>query len=75
MLIIIYLSRSSSDLTGGSCMKGCSKFQYTEFNLEKQSIEFASDEGENLLIVIPITDDTPKCIINRLNKIISSSYD
>lgn len=56
-------------------MKGCSKFQYTEFNLEKQSIEFASDEGENLLIVIPITDDTPKCIINRLNKIISSSYD
>lgn len=44
--------------------------EYTNFIIEKTSITFSCDNNKNVLISIPITDDTPQCIKEKLNEVL-----
>lgn len=46
------------------------EFDYTKFNIENHKMDFAISGEDGVLISIPFTDDTPKCIKDKLNDII-----
>lgn len=45
--------------------------QYTDFNIDNHNIIFGCDSEKNVIISIPFADDTPQCIKDKLNEIIS----
>lgn len=51
------------------------EFQYTDFNIENHNISFADSGEDGVLISIPFADDTPQCIKDKLNEIISQGMD
>ena len=51
------------------------KYNYKDFNIENHNITFGGNSEDNVLISIPFAEDTPQCIKDRLNEIISQGMD
>lgn len=43
--------------------------RYTNFHLENDKINF-DGEGRELLVSVPFSDDTPECIVEKLNSMV-----
>lgn len=51
------------------------QYNYTDFNIENHSITFGSNSENDILISVPFAEDTPQCVKDRLNEIISQAMD
>lgn len=51
------------------------QYNYTDFNIENHNITFSGNSENDILISIPFAEDTPKCIKDELNEIISHGMD
>lgn len=43
--------------------------RYTNFHIENSRISF-DGEGQDILVSVPFADDTPKCIVEKLNSMV-----
>ena len=51
------------------------QYNYTDFNIENHNITFSGNSEDDILISIPFARDTPQCVKDRLNDIISQGMD
>lgn len=51
------------------------QYNYTDFNIENHNIAFGGNSENDILISIPFAEDTPQCVKDRLNEIISQGMD
>ena len=51
------------------------QYNYKDFNIENHNITFGGNSEDNVLISIPFAEDTPQCVKDRLNEIISQGMD
>ncbi len=51
------------------------KYNYADFNIENHNITFGGNSEDDILISIPFARDTPQCIKEKLNDIISQCMD
>ena len=51
------------------------KYNYTDFNIENHNITFSGNSEDDILISVPFAGDTPKCVKEKLNDIISQCMD
>ena len=51
------------------------QYNYTDFNIENHNITFSGNSEDDVLISIPFAEDTPQCVKDRLNEIISQGMD
>lgn len=51
------------------------QYNYTDFNIENHSITFGGSNENDILISVPFAEDTPQCVKDRLNEIISQGMD
>ena len=51
------------------------QYNYTDFNIENHNITFGGNSEDDILISIPFAGDTPQCIKEKLNDIISQCMD
>lgn len=51
------------------------QYNYTDFNIENHNIAFGGNSENDILISIPFAEDTPQCVKDRLNEVISQGMD
>lgn len=51
------------------------QYNYTDFNIENHNITFSGNSENDVLISIPFAEDTPQCVKDKLNEIISYGMD
>lgn len=51
------------------------KYNYKDFNIENYNITFGGNSEDDILISIPFAEDTPQCVKEKLNDIISQCMD
>lgn len=51
------------------------EYEFQDFNIENHNIIFGGNSEEDILLSIPFAEETPQCIMDKLNKLINQGME